>query len=87
MPTEQISSTNNKNSIFDPLQTQQYTPFSVGGKFRLRRNNKKGPILQNLKENIMIIAIIIEIAPSSPASTAATKGDYWKDHVTQKHDK
>ncbi len=40
-----------------------------------------------LKKTIVIIAIIFEIAPASPASTTATKGDYWKDHITQKRDK
>jgi hypothetical protein len=40
-----------------------------------------------LKKTIVIIAIIIKIAPASPTSTAATKGDYWKDRVTQKRDK
>ncbi len=40
-----------------------------------------------LKKTIVIIAIIIKIPPASPASTAATKGDYWKDHITQKRDK
>ena len=40
-----------------------------------------------LKKTIVIIAIIFEIAPTSPASTTATKGDYWKDHITQKRDK
>jgi hypothetical protein len=39
-----------------------------------------------LKKTIMIIVIIIETTPTSPASTAATKGDYWKDHVTQQYD-
>ncbi len=40
-----------------------------------------------LKKTIVIIAIIIKIAPASPASTTVTKGDYCKDHVTQKCDK
>ncbi len=33
------------------------------------------------------IAIINKTTPASPTPAAATKGDYWKDHITLKGNK